>query len=270
MPETEPLIRLSKYILAKLRKPKRASLPKPIQSQIASTSGYKLRTTLYLHPTSRSFLLLCPDRLESGQTFQDGGYPIDCTDVFGSGHSFIFFAPAGRGGSWGLEDYGGLEHQDNVACMLNYIHAEYAPSQVLILSMGLGLSMALGGIAQAQKPPAVLIDIEGPSDREFIKPQLQKTVLKKDHIFWRVREPIELLCDLPYRYIRIQCRKDHCFQFDHRHTHRMLRALQKYPKIQFQLNNHPIGTIPPQPDLWLGDKDYMRKELTILLSSLAP
>ena len=153
MPETEPLIRLSRYILAKLRKPKRGKLPAPIQSTVYSTSGYALLATIYVHPNPHSFVLLCPDRQESGQPFNDGGYPIDCRDIFNCGHSVIYFSPAGRSGSWGLEDYGGLEHQDNVACLLNFIAQTYQPTQCLVLSMGLGLSMALGGIAQTEHTP---------------------------------------------------------------------------------------------------------------------
>ena len=86
------------------------------------------------------------------------------------GIAALHFDPTGRGKSWGEEDFGGAEHQDLVSGLLNALMEDdrIDSKRCAIIAISLGISMAVGGAIQAKRPPAFVLDWEGPSDREIM------------------------------------------------------------------------------------------------------
>ena len=268
MSETELLIKIGRRILARLKPSRSSSLPTAHHPKILSTAGYEISCHWFVHNHSAPTLLCCPDFPDTSASFLENRYPFSCAAVFDAGYNIMIFDPAGRGQSWGTEDYGGLEHQDNVATLLSWIHKECPQSNIGVFSIGCGLSMAIGGITTSSVPVQFLMDMEGPSDEEFLSPIFSLTKKVIHQYFWQERSPIQLLPSLTTPYIRVQGEYDHIQGYDMRHCNRIFRqlALQKHP--HFQLNNHPAGSYPPQPHLFVHDKKVMTQRITALLSSL--
>lgn len=268
MPETEILIKLGRRILARLKPTRTASLPAATPLKILSTAGYEISCHWFAHDTSAPTLLCCPDFPDTSASFLENRYPFSCASVFEAGYNLMIFDPAGRGQSWGTEDHGGLEHQDNVARLLAWIHEQNPQSKIGVFSVGCGLSMAIGGITSSGVPVDFLMDMEGPSDEEFLEPifSLSKKVIHQH--FWKERSPVQLLSALTTPYIRIQGEYDHLQGYDMRHCNRIFRQLAQQKHPHFQLNNHPAGSYPPQPHLFVNDKRVLTQRITALLSSL--
>jgi hypothetical protein len=269
MSETDLLIKLSRRILARIRTHRTHKLPPPQSPEIHSTAGYLLSASWFPqeNPNAPS-LLLCPDFPDTSASFLEDRYPLSCADIYHAGYSLLIFDPAGRGKSWGTEDYGGLEHQDNVDCLLQWLHTQSSSSPIGVFSMGFALSMVLGGLNNTTIPVRFIMDFEGPSDEEFLNTYYP---LSKGDIhaeFWSERNPVQLLNNVSTRYIRLQTEKDHLSDYDMRHCNRIFRqlALQKHP--QYQLNNHPAGTYPPQPQLLVSDKKVISQTITKMLRGL--
>lgn len=269
MPEAELFIKLGTRILSRLRPSKRNALPLPQNPIIHSTAGYKIHTMWYPQQNPHApTILFCPDYPDTCASFTEQRYPISCPDIYALGYNLLCFDPAGRGKSWGTEDHGGLEHQDNVATLLRWIQQQVPHSKVGVVSMGFGLSMALGGIPASGMDIAFLLDWEGPSDPEFLE---HVYTIEKKHIYptyWQERSPIALLPSCTVPYIRIQSEKDHRTEYDMRHCNRIFRQLVAQQHPHYRLNHHPKGTYPPQPQLLINDREVQKQATTQLLKSL--
>ena len=269
MPETEFFIKIGKRILSRMRSVKKCTLPEPQNPIVHSTTGYKIHTVWYPHynrdaPT----ILFCPDYPDTSASFSEQRYPISCAEIYALGYNILCFDPAGRGKSWGIEDHGGIEHQDNVATLLRWIHQENPHSKIGVVSMGFGLSMALGGITASGMDICFLLDWEGPSDPEFL--QDVYTIEKKliYPTYWQERSPLSLLPSCTVPYIRMQSEKDHRTQYDMRHCNRIFHQLVKQNHPNYRLNHHPIGSYPPQPQLVISDRKIQIQATTDMLKSL--
>jgi len=199
----------------------------------------------------------------------EGRYPFPCAETFALGYNIIIFDPAGRGASWGTEDYGGLEHQDNLHTMLQWAQ-QNGSSSLGVISIGCGLSMALGGISSFSGEVLFLLDFEGPSDEEFLRTYYPLSPKKMDEHFWKERSPIQLFSNFSTRYIRLQAEKDHLCAYDMRHCNRIFRQLKNQNHKQFQLNDHPMGQYPPQPQLLVADKRVIEKKFVEVLKGFLP
>src|SRR5215203_5929104 len=60
-------------------------------------------------------VLLCPGIDDAGTVFDSWRAPISADEVAALGAVVLHFDPAGRGRSWGAEDWGGNEHQEDLA-----------------------------------------------------------------------------------------------------------------------------------------------------------
>ena len=210
MPETEALIKLGRRIWARLRKRSSPVLPKAQNPDIVSSAGYRLSCRWFTHENPKApTLILCPDYPMGAVAFLEERYPISCGLAYQQGYNLMIFDPAGRGKSWGTEDYGGLAHQDNVAVLLDWIHQQLPESTLGVFSVGCGLAMALGGIVQSKSPVSFLIDFEGPCDRFFLAQCYGITTSKSDEHFWKYREPTKLLRGLECQFLRLQAERDH-------------------------------------------------------------
>ncbi len=230
---------------------------------VTSTAGYRI--TGHVHRTRHSgpykAVVLCPGINDAGTVFDGDQAPVSADEIARLGCMAVHFDPAGRGESWGEEDFGGPEHQDDVATVVRYLaeRKDVEASHIGIVSISLGVCMAVGSAAGAggATPAEVawLVDWEGPSDREIITaggtkmaPALGHTLT--DETYWAPREAVRHVGQLRCKYIRLQSRVDHAQPGELRHAQRMLDAASSGNIPWMQLNNSPANTWPVQ-SAWL-------------------
>jgi hypothetical protein len=165
----------------------------------------------------------------------------------------LHFSPVGRGASWGHDDFCGLEGQDSLRAALEYLHAARGvdPNRVVVLSFSLGLALAAPVLARcaARLGTHSLIDWEGPATRGAMKalgdlpPAAEAARLADPEGFWRIREPIEVIADLPCHYIRLQSEVDHATGSDGQGAAlALLRAAAQGLAASTRLNDNPADT----------------------------
>jgi len=163
--------------------------------------------------------------------------------------------PSGRGQSWGPEDWGGTEHQDNVVQAVRWLreNTHFEPSQVGLLSISLGVASAIGAakaLAQSDQPVSWVIDWNGPCDQASITQngtQMGPAMGHKpdDLSYWEPREAIRTVSQIDAGYWRLEVQPDHSSTNDlPRVPQAMLDAAQRGNLPWFKLNDHPVGRIP--------------------------
>jgi dienelactone hydrolase len=230
--------------------------------QLQSTAGYQLAAMIH-RPAGAARLpavVLCPGIDHGGAIFDTDQVPIRAAEVAQLGCVVATFDPAGRGESWGSEDFGGPEHQDNVCTVVQALadRPDVDRSQVGIVAISLGVSMAIGAAAGAHNPPAPVawvIDWEGPCDREIITAGGTKMAPAMGHSlddedYWQPREAVCHVGALRCGYLRLQSRIDHAQPGELRHAQRMMAAAAAGSAPWVQLNRHPRGARPDRED-WL-------------------
>ena len=232
---------------------------------LVSDAGYQIHARLHLPVSSaqrtdanaRPAVLLCPGIDDPGSVFEGYGPPIAADEVARLGAICMHFDPSGRGRSWGPEDFGGLEHQDDVRTALRYLlgRPDVVPSRSGVVSISLGVSMAVGALAGIPQEcqPSWLVDWEGPCDREIITaggkimdPAMGHGL--EDEAYWQPREAVRHVGRLACGYFRFQAHRDHAQPGEYRHAERMIRAASQGDLPWFQLNDHPRNTIPEHPE----------------------
>src|SRR5262249_55752850 len=108
-------------------------------------------------------VLLCPRVDDAGTIFDSRGAPISPDEVAALGAGVRHFDPAGRGRSWGAEDYGGDEHQEDVAVAFAHLASLEGvdPARVGVVSISQGAAMAVGAVARRSLGARWLLDWEG-------------------------------------------------------------------------------------------------------------
>ncbi len=250
------------HALSRSLRMRRHGVPTVSESvRMVSSAGYQLEGQVHRPQASGAWpgILLCPGTNDPGSVFEGWSQPVNAAEVASMGFVVLHFDPAGRGGSWGEEDYGGLEHQDNVRVALRHLAGldQVDPDRLGVVAISLGIAMACGGLAHLGKEPAVqwLIDWEGPSDREIIcaggrimVPALGHSL--KDEVYWRPREAVRWVGELPCGYLRIQSMRDHAQPGEVRHAARMIQAASSGRLSWFRLNDHAPGLVPTTPDFY--------------------
>jgi len=139
-------------------------------------------------------------------------------DLAGSGLVVVAFDPPGRGLSEGVEDHGGLGHQDALAALLSWVAArdDVDPQRVVLRSRSFGLTMASGALHRHEELGVLaLVDLEGPvalpEDLEHVTEQSRAALydVATGPDWWVERSPSEHLGFLSARYRRIQALEDH-------------------------------------------------------------
>lgn len=173
------------------------------------------------------------------------------------GYAVLAFDPAGRGESWGEEDFGGPEHQDDLRVAILALLGTRHVTSVGVLSLSYGIVAAAGALARFgdELPVRWLIDWEGPSDREVITTggtRLDPAAghALDDEAYWRPREPVRHVGGIRCGYVRLQAWPDHAQPNELRHAERLLRAASRGAGPWMQINDHPRGVVPPRP-IWL-------------------
>ncbi len=229
------------------------------QIELKSTVGYRLAAWVH-RPAGASGALpgvvLCPGIDDSSEVFTNtSDAPVNADEVARQGFVVLRFDPAGRGDSWGEEDFGGPEHQDDVACAVSALAArsDLDAERIGIIAISLGVSMAVGAVALRGAPAAWVLDWEGPCDREIITSGGTKLAPADGHslddeVYWQPREAVRHVAKLDCAYVRLQALIDHAQPNEFRHAVRMIQAVEHSESLPwFQINDHPRSVVPPRP-----------------------
>ncbi len=223
---------------------------------LLSRGGYRIAVRVH-QPSAMGAcpaVLVVPGSNDAGSIFHGWTQPVNALEIAGMGVTTMDFDPAGRGLSWGPEDYGGEEHQDNVALCLRELRERFAPPTLGVVSISLGLSMAAGALARCDEEYGVdwLLDWEGPSDREIITaggrnlaPAMGRSL--DDEAYWRLREPVHHVAAMSCGFVRIQSAVDHAQPGEFRHATRLIQAAASGKPAWFRLNNHLRNRVPAEP-----------------------
>lgn len=225
---------------------------------LSSGAGYPTAGAVYSprEGEASAAVILVPGTNDPAAVFEGWTQPVNAPEIASRGLHAVVYDPSGRGLSWGPEDYGGLEHQDQLRVVVEHVQRTYAPRVLGVLAVSLGLASACGAIARYQLPVDWLLDWEGPCDREIItaggsimEPALGHRL--DDDFYWHPREAVRHVGNLPCGYVRVQSQKDHAQPGEFRHAQRMVEAAAAGRLPWFALNEHPRNTLVEQPR-WYG------------------
>ena len=229
-------------------------------AQFTSSAGYSIaaRITRLAGSGARPGLVVSPGIHQGLRELSGYGAVVNAEELAGGGYTVLTFDPAGRGQSWGEEDFGGPEHQDDLRLAVQTLQRE-CPF-VGVLSLSLGVAAAAGAIARwPELGVAFLLDWEGPCDREIITAGGTLLVPAAGHAltdeaYWTPRESVRQVGQLTCPYVRLQALPDHAQPTEVRHAMRMAHAAaegrQNGKLPWFQLNDHPRDEVPARPT-WL-------------------
>jgi pimeloyl-ACP methyl ester carboxylesterase len=229
---------------------------------LTSTAGYAIaaRITRIAGAGPQPGLVVSPGIHQGLKELDNYGAVVNAEELAGGGFTVLTFDPAGRGESWGEEDYGGPEHQDDVRVAFAALRRSDCAS-VGVLALSLGIAAATGALARwPELDAAFLLDWEGPCDRQIITSGGKILVPAAGHslqddAYWQPREAVRQLAGVQCPYIRLQALPDHAQPTEVRHAMRMAHAAHAAMKSGhlpwFQLNDHPRNEVPPRPR-WLA------------------
>ncbi|MDP6933845.1 MAG: hypothetical protein QGG40_13055, partial [Myxococcota bacterium] len=256
---TGTALRAADLVISQAIRRLRSRTPPPVRTEVVefrSTVGYRIHAHVHV-PVGASpreplpAVVLCPGIDDPGSVFDRWSSPVTADEIARLGCLVMHFDPAGRGESWGEEDFGGIEHQDEVRSAITYLggRPDVDGRRIGLVSISLGVSMALGAAADADAKVAWVLDWEGPSDREIIT--AGGTIMTPadghrmdDEAYWQPREAVRFVGSLRCPYIRLQSIEDHAQPGETRHAMRMIEAAAGGDLPWFQLNDHPRGEIP--------------------------
>lgn len=228
--------------------------------RLISSAGYPLRARL-TRPVGAGRLpgvVISPAIHQGVAELETSQSAVTAAEVARLGYAVLTHDPAGRGESWGEEDFGGPEQQDDVRAAIASLLETPGVSSVGVLSLSYGVVAAVGALSRAGSdlPVRWLVDWEGPSDREIITTGGTRLVPAAGHTldddaYWRPREPARHLSRLRCGYVRLQAWPDHAQPNELRHADRMLEAAASGELPWFQVNDHPRGERPLRPT-WIG------------------
>ena len=233
--------------------------PTPFTSAV----GYRIAAWVHLPPGQGPFpaVVLCPDARDAAVT---------ADEIAAAGVACLRFDPAGRGESWGEEDHGGPEHQDEVAAAARLLadRPDIDAGRIGLVGLGAGSVMAIGAAALAGAPAAWVLDWQGPSDRE-LHGAGDPAPAPEDDTFWLPREPVRHVGALPCGYVRLQAEQDHARPDEVRHALRMGAAAAAGGLPWFQINDHPRGMAPHRPRWLLPGRFFANRALLRKIVSLS-
>ncbi len=209
-------------------------------------TGYKYHTH-HWRPTKniekKRTLVLVPDWNKDGSCFLDSNEIITGSEIAHMGWNVISIDFCGRGDSWGNDDWGGFEHQEQLAQQL-----KVCGENVVVISFGASLNTSIRGTLLSDHKIDYFIDVEGIPSKEILLrlPNCPKNQRKSED-FWKYRTCESEISDFPYIYHRLQGEIDQNLPDDLRHARLSIRNANKN---LFRLNHHPMGIKPSRPK-WL-------------------
>ena len=248
--------------------------------RLVSSAGYQLHGHVHRpeRPGRWPGVLLCPGTDDPGAVFDGWTQPLNADEIASRGFVVLHFDPAGRGRSWGEEDYGGLEHQDDVKVALEHLlsSSHVDRDRVGVVAISLGISMACAALASLgdEVEAKWLLDWEGPCDREIITAggQIMAPAMGhglEDEVYWRPREAVRHVGQLGCGYLRVQAERDHAQPGEIRHAARMVNAAAGGRLPWFALNDHARGLVPASPELYPSGRSPANRVLLRWIGTLS-
>ncbi len=225
--------------------------------EMSSTAGYRLVGKTVRPARGGPFpgLVVSPAIHQGVAGLMGTDAVVSAIELARLGYVVLLHDPAGRGDSWGEEDFGGPEHQDDLRVAIRTLAADSGcTGRIGVLSLSLGIAAATGALTRwPELPVAWLLDWEGPCDRETITASGTRMIpaaghgLTDEH-YWSSREAVREIGRLACGYVRLQAFPDHAQPEELRHARRMVVAATG--ATWRQLNDHPRGHVPDRP-AWL-------------------
>lgn len=199
------------------------SLPRLRQSELFLTNGSGYRVLVrVVEPDDdrpRPAVVLVPGRDQDSRRFVSRPYLLSAWEVAAAGVRAVAFDPVGRGQSWGHDDFCGSEGQDALRAVLDYVQGrrDVLRGRIGVFSFSMGLALAAPLLAREadRLPVRLLVDWEGPADREALlrggplPPAARTALAQNPEAFWALREPIAWIGRVACPYLRIQAADDH-------------------------------------------------------------
>lgn len=160
-------------------------------------------------------IVLVPPGIEAGLPILDTELGAQLASA---GILVVAYDPSGRGASLGEEDYGGPQHQADLAAVLRWTADLDAvdPTRVTVLSRSLGVAAAAGALGgESSLEVQNLVDLEGPAtlpdDLEHVVEQAKETLesASTGEDWWLQRSASSSLGGYSGNYLRIQALNDH-------------------------------------------------------------
>ena len=194
----------------------------------------------------------------------------------------VDFAPQGRGGSEGVDNFHGPVHQDDLKALVDFVseQAFIQPDNIGLLSYSYGGVLATGALARyPEMPVAFLIDWEGPASpgRDLmrglengeawaedtilyfsVKPEMSREEMEafvihggaiSDEAYWAERDAARFAEDLPCPYLRVQFDVDHVQGTYKYHMMEIINAATEYSGQWTRCNDNPPNITYHEEDL---------------------
>ena len=177
-------------------------------------------------------IVLVPPGIQDGLSILDTELSAQLASA---GIVVVAYDPSGRGASSGEENYGGLQHQGDLAAVLRWTANLDAvdPNRVTVLSRSFGIAAAAGALAgDASLSVQNLVDLEGPAslpdDLQYVADHAQETLYQAatGEDWWLERSASESLGAYPGHYLRIQALSDHATGTWVGHALRLMQVAQ--------------------------------------------
>ena len=228
-----------------------------------SSAGYRIAATLTRPATEGLWpsVVIAPGADHDRRFFETRASPIHPSELAALGLVVLTYDPSGRGESWGPEDYGGPEHQDNAAQAIRFLHGQtnVDVSHTGLVGISLGISSAIGAarlLAEADQPVDWVLDWEGPCDQGSITANQTMNApamghKSSDRTYWEPREALTHVPHIQCGYHRLQAHPDHAQPEELNHAIKMITAASKANLPWFRLNNEPESQVSASPR-WLA------------------
>jgi hypothetical protein len=215
----------------------------------------------------------------------DGMYAFDSdfsTGLREMGIVAVDFAPQGRGGSEGRDDFNGTVHQDDLKAIVDFVSqlSFVQRDSIGVLSLSYGVVLATGALSRyPEMPVAFLIDWEGPAcpgrdlprGLENEEPWARETILRlsgklemspeeysefvihggsiSDEAYWAERDAARFAEDLPCPYLRVQFDDDHVQGPYKYHMMEIINAATEHSGQWTRCNDNPANIIYTEEEL---------------------
>jgi hypothetical protein len=194
----------------------------------------------------------------------------------------VDFAPQGRGGSEGEDNFYGPVHQDDLKAVVDFIgeQAFVQPDNIGILTYSYGIVLATGALSRyPDMPVAFLIDWEGPASpgkdlmrglengeawasdlilllsgkTEMSREEMESFVIHggaiSDEAYWADRDAARFAEDLPCPYLRVQFDVDHAQGRYKYHMMEIINAATEKSGQWTRCNDNPPNIMYYEEDL---------------------
>lgn len=193
---------------------------KSTEVYVSSSNGKRIYVHVHIPSWAGVFptVILVPGGVGDGNAFDTRNDWANANNLARHGMVAIHFDPQGRGRSEGNEDYDGFIHQDDLKTVVEY--AVTLPSidknNIGIVTFSYGIQMGAGTLGRYDLPVRYLLDVEGPSSREYTTKHNSPSIVRilgghttSDDAFWSEREAVRFIGKIKARYYRLQAEIDH-------------------------------------------------------------